>query len=248
MQNKTLHLSAIILLLIVSSCNNKIKDTYTLHSSSDIHQQVLTKAERDSLSPDAVLKEFLEGNIRFKNAEITYRKHDENIRKKVTDGQYPKAFVLSCVDSRVPVEDVFDQGLGDVFVGRIAGNFVNDDLIGSMEFACKVAGAKLIIIMGHQHCGAIKGAIDNVEMGYLTSMLENLKPGVNMSTGFEGEKTSKNEKYVKEVNINNIRNSINKIRLKSTILREMEREGKIKIIGAFYTLRNGSLEIIDYNK
>ena len=128
---------------------------------------VLSAEERAKLTPDQILQDFLDGNERFRNNNLTHRDHSEQIRKSAF-GQYPKAVVVSCLDSRVPVEDVFDQGIGDVFVGRIAGNFVNEDLLGSLEFACKVAGAKLIIIMGHQHCGAVIGAIDDVKLGNLT--------------------------------------------------------------------------------
>lgn len=140
---------------------------------------------------------------------------------------------------------MFDQGLGDVFVGRVAGNFVNTDLLGSLEFACKVAGAKLIIIMGHQHCGAIKGAIDDVHLGNITAMLKNIKPAIEMSKSFEGDKSSKNEDYVKTVNKNNIRNAISQIRLKSSILKEMEDKAEIKIVGAYYSLLTGKLEFVD---
>ncbi|MHA8052900.1 carbonic anhydrase family protein [Aquirufa sp. OSTEICH-129A] len=209
------------------------------------HKHVMTKAEQDSLTPDQVLQEFKEGNQRFNSGNLTQREHSEEIRKAATDGQFPKAMVLSCLDSRVPVEDVFDQGIGDVFVGRVAGNFVNTDLIGSMEFACKVAGAKLIIVMGHQHCGAIKGAIDHVQLGNITSMLSNIKPAVAMSQAFTGEKSSKNEAFVKVVAQNNIRNAIAQIRKKSPILKEMENNGDIRIVGSFYTLRTGKLEFIN---
>ena len=209
------------------------------------HNHVLTKEEQQLLTPEKVLQEFIEGNERFKNGKITQRDHSEKIRKIATGGQYPKAMVLSCLDSRVPVEDVFDQGIGDVFVGRVAGNFVNTDLLGSMEFACKVSGAKLIIVMGHQHCGAVKGAIDDVHLGNITAMLANIKPAVAMSQNFEGEKSTKNEAFVKHVAQNNIRNTIDQIRLKSEILRNMEKEGAIKIVGAFYTLRDGKLEFVD---
>lgn len=209
------------------------------------NQHVLTKVERDLLTPEQVLQEFKAGNERFKNGNVTQRKHSEAIRKAATDGQFPKAMVLSCVDSRVPVEDVFDQGIGDIFVGRVAGNFVNTDLLGSMEFACKVSGAKLILVMGHQHCGAVKGAIDDVHLGNITAMLANIKPAVAMSQIFEGEKTSKNEAFVKLVAENNIKNTILNIRAKSSILKDMEAKGQIKIVGAFYTLRTGKLEFIN---
>lgn len=205
---------------------------------------VMTKEQQMALTPDQVLQDFKDGNERFKKNEITTRPHTEEIRRTATDGQYPKAIVLSCVDSRVPVEDVFDQGIGDVFVGRVAGNFVNTDLLGSMEFACKVAGAKLILVMGHQHCGAVKGAIDDVHLGNITSMIANIKPSIAMSQNFEGEKKSNNEAYVKLVSQNNVRHTMEQIRAKSPILKEMEAKGEIKIVGAFYTLRNGELQFI----
>jgi carbonic anhydrase len=206
---------------------------------------VHTKEEQQALTPDDVLKQFKEGNERFRKSDVTIRQHSEAVRKAATGGQYPEAMVLSCLDSRVPVEDVFDQGIGDVFVGRVAGNFVNTDLLGSMEFACKVAGAKLIIVMGHQHCGAIKGAIDDVKLGNLTEMLQNIKPAVAMSQNFDGEKSSKNEAYVKLVAQNNVRNTIAQIRAKSEILRTMEQKREIKIVGAFYVLRTGELQFLD---
>jgi carbonic anhydrase len=209
------------------------------------HKHLMTKADQDSLTPAQVLQEFKDGNARFNTGNITQREHSEEIRKAVTGGQFPKAIVLSCVDSRVPVEDVFDQGLGDVFVGRVAGNFANTDLLGSMEFACKVAGAKLIIVMGHQHCGAIKGAIDDVHLGNITAMLANIKPAIKMSENFEGEKSSKNDAYIKTVNHNNIRNTINQIRTKSEILKEMETKREIMIVGAYYSLLTGKLEFVN---
>jgi carbonic anhydrase len=209
-----------------------------------IVKTVISAEERDKLTPDQILKDFLDGNERFRNNNLTQRDHSEQIRKSAF-GQYPKAVVVSCLDSRVPVEDVFDQGIGDIFVGRIAGNFVNDDLLGSLEFACKVAGAKLIIIMGHQHCGAIKGAIDDVKLGNLTTTLSKIKPAIEMSQDYGGEKRSDNEDFVKLVSVNNVRHAISTIRTKSPILKEMEENGEIKIVGLFYTLTKGELLLID---
>ncbi|MFE3869605.1 carbonic anhydrase family protein [Flavobacterium sp. ZS1P70] len=240
----------VITVQMFSSCYTTTKNVRTQKettSSLDVYKQrhLMTKMEQDSLTPMQVLLEFKEGNRRFNTGNVTKREHSEEVRKAVTGGQFPKAIVLSCVDSRVPVEDVFDQGLGDVFVGRVAGNFVNTDLLGSMEFACKVSGAKLIIVMGHQHCGAIKGAIDDVHLGNITAMLANIKPAIAMSQNFEGEKSSKNEAYVKTVNKNNIRYAISEIRAKSEILKEMEKKGQIKIVGGYYSLLTGKLEFLD---
>ena len=209
-----------------------------------IVKTVISAEERDKLTPDQILKDFLDGNERFRNNNLTHRDHSEQIRKSAF-GQYPKAVVVSCLDSRVPVEDVFEQGIGDIFVGRIAGNFVNDDLLGSLEFACKVAGAKLIIIMGHQHCGAIKGAIDDVKLGNLTTTLSKIKPAIEMSQDYGGKKRSDNEDFVKLVSVNNVLHAISTIRTKSPILKEMEENGEIKIVGLFYTLTKGELLLID---
>ena len=205
---------------------------------------VLSAEERAKLTPDQILQDFLDGNERFRNNNLTHRDHSEQIRKSAF-GQYPKAVVVSCLDSRVPVEDVFDQGIGDIFVGRIAGNFVNDDLLGSLEFACKVAGAKLIIIMGHQHCGAVIGAIDDVKLGNLTTTLSKIKPAIRMSQNYNGNMTSKNEEFVKIVSEINVRHAISTIRSKSPILKEMEENGEIKIVGLFYTLTKGELIFVD---
>ena len=150
-------------------------------SSGDaLREEVLTAEEQAALTPYRVLELLREGNHRFVTNDLTLRDHSAMVRKS-TDAQYPKAIVLSCVDSRVPVEDVFDRGIGDVFVARVAGNFVNDDILGSMEFACAVAGSKLILVMGHEHCGAVKAAIDGVELGNITGMLANIAPAVNAS-------------------------------------------------------------------
>lgn len=237
-----IHISILAgIIFAYSSC--KISPT-TAQKSIKPNQHILTAEDQSKLTPDEVLKDFIEGNKRYKNSDLTQRPHTKEIRETATGGQFPKAIVLSCVDSRVPVEDVFDQGIGDVFVGRVAGNFVNTDLLGSMEFACKVAGAKLILVMAHQHCGAVKSAIDDVKLGNITSMLSNIKPAVEKSRNFNGEQTSKNEVFVKLVAIQNVKQSIAKIRAESAILREMENKGEIKIVGAFYTLRNGELEFI----
>lgn len=204
----------------------------------------MTADLQKSLTPDQVLQQLKEGNERFTNGNMTQRDHSEQVRKSAA-GQYPKAVVLSCLDSRVPVEDVFDQGIGDLFVGRVAGNFVNEDLLGSMEFACKVAGAKLVLVMGHQSCGAVKGAIDDVKLGNITTMLEKIKPAVEMSASYAGDKTSKDDGFVREVTENNVRHTMNQIRANSPILKEMEHKGEIKIVGAFYSLENGEMTFIN---
>ncbi len=239
-------LTAVIFLF---SCSQATKTTKTnsppaaTAEGMQVVNHVMTKEQQAKLTPDEVLQDFLDGNKRFHNGTTTIRDHSEQIRKAVP-GQFPKAVVLSCLDSRVPVEDVFDQGLGDIFVGRVAGNFVNEDLLGSLEFACKVAGAKLILVMGHQHCGAVIGAINDVKLGNITAMLANIKPAVAMSQDFAGEKTSANEDFVKHVSENNVRLAIKNIRERSPILKEMEDKGEVKIVGAFYRLTDGTLAFV----
>lgn len=238
MKKKLLAMASMAVFLISCNQDNKKQEEKTQPVS-----HVMTKVEQAKLTPDEVLKQFIEGNKRFRSGITTVRDHSKQVRKSAP-GQFPKAVILSCLDSRVPVEDVFDQGLGDVFVGRVAGNFVNEDQLGSMEFACKLAGAKLVLVMGHQHCGAIKGAIDDVKLGNITTMLAKIKPAVKMSQDFQGKKTSKNDEYVKYVAENNVKYTIQQIREKSTILKEMEDKGEIKIVGVFYNLTDGTLEFL----
>ena len=243
-------LATSLLTLTILSCNQGEKTERQKEVSAEkkteqtqVVNHVMTKEQQAALTPDAVVQDFIEGNKRFHSGVKTVRDHSEQIRKAVP-GQFPKAVVLSCLDSRVPVEDVFDQGLGDIFVGRVAGNFVNEDLLGSMEFACKVAGAKLILVMGHQHCGAVKSAIDDVKLGNITAMLAKIKSAVHMSQDFAGEKTSKNDEFVEHVSENNVKYAMQQIREKSPILKEMENKGEIKIVGAFYRLTDGTLEFV----
>lgn len=238
--------SAVLLSITLLSCKENSEVSSKKQQSNNEKAtitHVMTKEQQEALTPDQVLNEFIEGNKRFNTGNSIPRDLSMQARKSAP-GQYPKAVVLSCLDSRVPVEDVFDQGLGDIFVGRVAGNFVNEDLLGSMEFACKVAGAKLIVVMGHQHCGAVKGAIDDVKLGNITAMLAKIKPAVEMSKDFPGEKNSKNNEFVKHVSENNVKYAIQQIREKSPILKEMEDKGEIKIVGAFYRLTDGTLEFV----
>ena len=202
--------------------------------------KTLNKELQASITPRKALEILKEGNKRFIS---NLKAHRDLLQQanETRDGQWPFATILSCIDSRTSAELIFDQGLGDVFSVRIAGNIVNTDILGSMEFACKVAGAKLVFVLAHQHCGAVKGAIDNVKLGNITAMLAKIKPAVVMSQDFAGEKTSKNDEFVKHVSENNVIHTINEIRAKSPILKEMEDKGEIKIVGAFYTLTKGEL-------
>jgi carbonic anhydrase len=240
--------------VLCSSCNSnttesKAKDSSVNNSASSqtmpapLREKVLTAEEQKALTPDMVIQSLKDGNQRFMNNEITARDHSAMVRN-ASKGQYPKAVILSCLDSRIPVEDVFDKGIGDLFVGRVAGNFVNTDLLGSMEFGCKVSGAKVILVLGHESCGAIKAAIDNVKLGNITAMLENIKPAVVKSQDFKGDKTSSNDAFVEYVAKNNVLNTIETIRKKSPILKEMEDKGEIKIVGAYYSLKTGEVTFL----
>lgn len=207
-------------------------------------ERVLTAEEQAALTPDDVIKSLKEGNERFVDNNITARDHSAMVRMAAA-GQFPKAVILSCIDSRIPVEDVFDRGIGDLFVGRVAGNFVNTDLLGSMEFGCRVMGAKLILVLGHESCGAITSAIDDVKLGNITSMLANIKPAIDASQDFSGEKSSKNKDYVMYVLKNNVINAIKTIKEKSPILKEMADNGEIKIVGAYYNINTGAVTFLD---
>lgn len=206
-------------------------------------EHVLTQEQQARLTPTKVLVLLKEGNGRFVQGEVTLRNHKEQVRRAAAN-QFPKAIVLSCVDSRVPVEDVFDRGIGDMFVARVAGNFVNPDILGSMEFACKVSGAKLILVLGHEHCGAVKGAIDAVELGNITAMLANIKPAVDGVASYEGDKTSANEEFVHLVAQENVQLNIARIRQESPILQQMEAAGEIGIVGAMYDMSTGQVDFM----
>lgn len=243
-----------LVMLVFTACNQKTNSnngTQTAQekaqvdtSSSGLVEDVLTEEEQEALNPDEVIRILDEGNERFMNNDLTARNHSEQVRKSAL-AQYPKAIVLSCVDSRVPVEDVFDRGIGDLFVARVAGNFVNEDILGSMEFACKVSGSKLVLVLGHEHCGAIKAAIDDVELGNITSMLQNIEPAVE-GVEYEGEKSSENQEYVAMVCERNVKNTIEEIRIGSPILKEMEDNGEIQIVGAVYDMDTGNVDWLEY--
>jgi carbonic anhydrase len=200
----------------------------------------LTKEDRDKLTPDQIIAGLKKGNVRFRTGKP--QKHDYLAQKRASAaGQYPSAIILSCIDSRAPAEIILDVGIGETFNARIAGNIANSDLIGSLEFACAAAGAKVILVMGHTACGAIKGAIDNVELGSLTGLLDKIKPAI-IATTYSGERSSKNDGFVDAVAKTNVKQTINEIRKGSEVLSALEKEGKLKIVGAMYQLNGGKVE------
>jgi carbonic anhydrase len=202
----------------------------------------LTKDQRDSMTPLQVIDELKKGNERFRTGKLTPRDYLAEKRSSA-GGQYPAAVILGCVDSRVPAEIIFDVGIGDTFNGRVAGNVVNDDLLGSMEFACTVSGAKLVLVLGHTSCGAVKGAIDDVVLGNLTGLLARIKPAIP-ETKFEGEKSSKNPAYVDAVARTNVAVALENIRRRSPVLTDLEKKRSIQIIGAMYNLANGAVDFV----
>lgn len=226
----------------VDSTDETVMTDQTTQMEADI---TLTQAERDALMPADVVAEFQEGNLRYIKDSLTPR--NRQARRGATGAaQYPTGMVLSCIDSRVPVEEIFDQGLGDIFVGRIAGNFADVEMLGSMEFATKVAGSKVLVVMGHESCGAVKSAIAGVELGNITAMLEHIKPAIAMTNNFpEDQRTVENEDYVLGVIKNNVLHTINKIKQDSPIIAEMAEKGEIKIVGAYYDVDTGAVEFLE---
>jgi len=212
----------------------------TATHSDAARADAITKAQRDKLSPDDVIRLMKKGNNRFKSG--VREEHNYLAQQRASAaGQYPVAILLSCIDSRAPAETIMDLRIGDVFNSRVAGNVENADILGSMEFACKVAGAKVVLVMGHTACGAIKGAIDNAELGNLTGLLAKIKPAV-AATAYTGERTSKNYAFVDAVSRKNVEMTISDIRKHSPVLADMESSGAIKIAGAMYNLQTGALD------
>ena len=204
----------------------------------------ITKDVQEALTPNMVLQDLLEGNNRFTQGSPEGADNSALV-SQTTVGQFPKAVVLACIDSRVPVETVLDQAIGDIFVARVAGNFENIDILGSLEYSCKVAGSKLVLVLGHESCGAVKAACDEVKLGNITAMLDNIMPAVRKSTKeVEGEANSSNKAFVAKTVENNVKLTINRIREKSEILTDMEDNGEIAIVGGVYSLHTGKVEML----
>ncbi|MBQ0785893.1 MAG: carbonic anhydrase [Oceanihabitans sp.] len=201
-----------------------------------------TRETQATMTPEKSLQYLKEGNQRFQDNLKANRNLLEQVND-TSDGQFPFATILSCIDSRVSAELVFDQGLGDIFSVRVAGNIVNEDILGSMEFACKLAGTELIVVLGHTSCGAVKGACDHAEMGNLTKLIQKITPAVNAVTEPKDEslRSSKNLAFVDEVSHMNVQLMIDRIHAESPILTEMEKKGEIKIIGAMYDVNTGAV-------
>ena len=203
-----------------------------------------TKETQDKLTPTHALELLQEGNKRFINNIKAHR----NLLQQANEtslGQFPFAAILSCIDSRTSAELIFDLGLGDIFSIRIAGNILNEDILGSMEFACKFAGSKLIVVLGHTKCEAIEGASNNIVMGNITALLNKIKPAIDQETKTTDERNGSNSSFVQNVTVNNVFLTVQKIREQSSLLAEMEKSKQIKIVGGLYDLETGKVEFFD---
>jgi carbonic anhydrase len=210
----------------------------TLGAGSVAAAAALTKAQRDELTPEQILELMKKGNERFLNGERSTRNDYLAQQRASAKGQYPAAVLLTCIDSRAPAETIMDLGIGDVFNCRVAGNVANEDILGSMEFACKLAGAKVVLVMGHTNCGAVKGAIDHAELGNLTGLLARIKPAVS-ETVYDGERTSTNDEFVDAVARKNVELTMADVRAHSAVLGGLENAHAILIAGAMYDLETG---------
>ena len=202
----------------------------------------LTREQRDKMSADEIIQQMKAGNERFRSGKPQHRDLMGEARA-TAKGQYPAAIVFSCIDSRAPAELILDFGIGDIFSGRVAGNIADEDVLGSMEFACKLAGSKVVLVMGHTACGAIKGAIDGAQLGNLTALLAKIRPAVE-ATHYTGDRSSKNYDFVDAVARKNVSLTIANIRANSPVLRDLESSGSIKIAGSMYNLESGAVEFL----
>jgi len=224
----------LVLSLLLSSCGQKKSETDTSHSAD-------TKGKKHEHavinSPDDAMNELKNGNKRFLDGKLENTDYKEQVQS-VKDGQHPHSVILSCLDSRVPPEIVFDQGFGNIFVARVAGNVEDDNILGSMEFGTKLKGSKLIVVMGHNKCGAIEGAVDNAELGNLTQLVDKIKPAII------GDKSNR-DKMVDESSRNNVKLTIERILKHSEVIAALVKEGKVKIVGAYYDLNTGKVEFLN---
>lgn len=250
MKTRALVSITLVSLVLFVSCNETKTAEPTVQQNQNelveekVVSSILTAEEQAEMTPEEIVGRLKKGNENFMSNNLTQRDHSEQ-RRKAMIGQFPKAIVLSCVDSRVPVEDVFDLGIGDIFVARVAGNIENKDIVGSMEFATAVAGSKLVIVMGHTACGAVKSTIDKVDakslgMHSLAELMEEIEPAV-AETELQGERTSKNTTFTNEVINNNAMRTVQNIRAASPTMAKMEDDEKIMIVSAVYNMESGKV-------
>ncbi|WP_411029175.1 carbonic anhydrase family protein [Spongiimicrobium sp. 3-5] len=205
-----------------------------------------TKETQAAMTPMGAIQQLKNGNVRFQNSSALDRDLLGQVSETAT-GQYPFATILSCIDSRVSAELIFDQGVGDIFSARVAGNIVNEDILGSIEFACKLAGTKVVVVLGHTGCGAVKGACDDAKLGNLTALVSKIKPAVEAVKEPQDNslRNSQNAVFVDEVATTNVHLTLDNMRLKSPVLSDMEGNGEIRLVGAMYDIRNGKVTFFD---
>lgn len=233
---KKIYLLTALCLFLISCSERK--------SEENVRTDVITQELQSSMTPQQILDSLKVRNERFSKGKMTRVDYTSQIVKS-ENSQFPSAVILSCLDSRVPVETIFDLSIGDVFVARVAGNIVNPDILGSMEYGCKVSGSKLIIVLGHTQCGAVKSAIDTVKLGNITELLSKIRPAVDSVSLKTEDKSSKNKEFVNKVINENVLLTIENIRKNSPILKEMEDKGEIKIVGGVYELDNGKVQFFN---
>ena len=211
--------------------------------SADGGGNALTREQQAAITPAKALSMLKQGNQRFVSGDMTNTDYVAQV-KQTSHGQFPFASIVSCLDSRIPPAIVFDRGIGDLFVARVAGNFVNDDILGSLEFAAKLAGSKIIVVMGHTECGAVMGACDGAQLGLLTTTLANINPAVQAEAGNYSPANSSNDKFVDAVAEENVRLNMQKLRDRSIVLREMIEKGEIALVGAMYDIDTGKVKFL----
>ena len=231
---------------VATQAQDKKPDTATMTPGDGTRSgaSAPTKEKQAAMTPQSALAELKAGNARFVSGHALKRDLLADV-KATESGQYPLAVVLSCLDSRKPIEIVLDQGVGDIFSARVAGNVLNEDILGSMEFACKVAGAKLIAVLGHTSCGAVKGAVDGVELGNLTGLLDKIKPAIKQVPADVQPRNSKNLGFVDKVAEANTRLVMKQIRERSPVLREMIDQNQIGLVGGMYDVSTGEIHFFD---
>ncbi len=242
MKKSSLNLIIGILALTFVGCNCKQKKCTTTCSQKEI-KEVMTEEMQNKMTPDGILADLMKGNERYVSGKMIKRDFSKQVIA-TTKGQYPKAVILACIDSRVPVEYIFDQGVGDIFVARVAGNIEDEALLGSMEYGLGVAGSKLLMVLGHENCGAVKSAIKKVDVGStnVSSLLNEIEPAIQKT---EGDRDANNKEYFNSVIKHNVHITVDDIRKRSSIIRNLEKEGKIKLVGAYYSLSDGKVTLLE---
>lgn len=239
--NKIMTVLAVALCATVCSCGSNDAKVEATADAEVVETHVLHAQDVEPLSPDSVISLLKEGNASFVHHKEHKRDALAQLKESAHDGQHPLAIVLSCIDARVPVEIIFDKGVGDIFVTRVAGNVVSPDILGSMEYACEHSGSKVVVVMGHKNCGAVHSACEDVQAGNMTQMLAKIKPAIATSKeAGHAEGTDLENAVVYE----NVKNMIQAVREGSEILKELETEGKVKIVGAVFDLESGEVEFL----